>query len=497
MKFARKTQYSLSKFSGKHSKLILFTLIISSLLIFSNVQNWSVIEANEPIFTAQGDSTPWGVHQTFKEDPRFSRVVSWYTNGSTPTEVKFGINASNLNQTVQGSSYVLADYYFHFVELTNLNPDTVYYYRCGSSTNWSQTFQFITAPSLPSRGIHFGALGDCRSNRDRRRAVNNLIINNGSYFGSYPEFMLMSGDLVASGEDMELWRNYALDIENVSANITVMPIVGNHEFGNLWDSLFQENFVLPENGHQEWYYSFSYGFAHITALDSENHGIAPYDVQDINWIKEDLELAAGDPTILWKFVVFHQPPFASASHAERLDIKAQWSPLFEQYDVDIVFNGHNHFYERHYPVNHNNEYNATGDPDYYAPEYPIYVISGAAGMGDMYEQKTRDNPYSAVFNGSSHYVDINITLDLATNTTRLEARVIGINNAGTENYILDSFNITKPIPDAWFSATVPADYNHPVTNKNFFITLSMIISLAGLCVVVLVIIKRHLKYING
>lgn len=493
---SKKIYYSLISFSKNRPKFLVFLLILSFALSFLMIPR-NQLATSISLETSAGPDPPWGVHITIKADPRYSRVVSWYTNDVAQSSVKYGINSTDLNQTTQGSGYGIGAYYFNYVELNSLTPDTVYYYQCGSdSSGWSKTYQLQTAPSLPSRGIHFGAMGDSRTNRDRRRAVNNLIINNGSYFGSYPELLLMNGDLVASGDDMELWRNYALDIQNVSANITVMPVQGNHEFGDFLNSYYKQNFLLPENGNDEWYYSFSWGLAHFTALDTETHGLPPYTAQDLNWIKDDLELAATDPTVLWKFVFFHQPPFASASHDERLDIKSQWSPLFEQFGVDIVFNGHNHFYERSYPVNHNNEYNATGDPDYFDPEYPIYVISGAAGMGGCSQVKTRDNPYSAVFNGCSHWTDVNITLDFTTNTTRLEVRVLAINDAGTESYLIDAFNITKPIPDTWFTATIPNDYDHPVTAKNLLITLSMITSLAGLSVVVLLIIRRHLKHVR-
>ena len=493
---SKKIYYSLSSFSKKRPKILIILLILSFTLSILMIPKNQLVN-NTSLEISTGSDPPWGIHITIKADPRFSRVVSWYTNDITQSSVKYSVNSTNLNQTAQGSGYDIEAYYFHYVELNSLTPDTVYYYQCGSnSSGWSKTYQFQTAPTLPSRGIHFGAMGDCRTNRDRRRAVNNLIINNGTYFGNYPELILLNGDLVESGDDMELWRNYALDIQNVSANITVMPVQGNHEFGGIFRSYYKENFLLPENGNDEWYYSFSWGLAHFTALDSETHGLPPYTVQDLNWIKEDLELAATDPTVLWNFVYFHQPPFASASHEERLDIKSQWCPLFEQYGVDIVFNGHNHFYERSYPVNHKNEYNATGDPNYFDPEYPIYVISGAAGMGGCSQVRTRNNPYSAVFNGCSHWTDVNITLDFATNTTRLEVRVLAINDAGTESYLIDAFNITKPIPDAWFSATIPNNYDHPVTTKNLLITLSMIFSLAGLSVVVLFIIRRHLKFVK-
>jgi len=93
-------------------------------------------------------------------------------------------------------------------------------------------------------------------------------------------------------------------------------------------------------------FSFGYANAHWTILDSN-----PYvDVTDKDlrlWVARDLA-AAKDAT--WRFVVFHHPGFSSSrEHYEQQQMR-QMAEVFEAGDVDVVFSGHVHNYQRSYPL---------------------------------------------------------------------------------------------------------------------------------------------------
>jgi len=48
----------------------------------------------------------------------------------------------------------------------------------------------------------------------------------------------------------------------------------------------------------------------------------------------------------WKFVFFHYPAYSCGQHGSTAWVDQYWVPLFDQYHVDAVFNGHDHDYER-------------------------------------------------------------------------------------------------------------------------------------------------------
>ena len=81
----------------------------------------------------------------------------------------------------------------------------------------------------------------------------------------------------------------------------------------------------------------------------------------MNWLKNDL--AATDKP--WKFVFYHQAIYSSGPHGYESWAKAKrelLAPIFEQNHVDVVFNGHDHDYERTRPI--------TG---------VLYIVSGGGG----------------------------------------------------------------------------------------------------------------------
>jgi 2',3'-cyclic-nucleotide 2'-phosphodiesterase (5'-nucleotidase family) len=61
---------------------------------------------------------------------------------------------------------------------------------------------------------------------------------------------------------------------------------------------------------------------------------------------------SSDASLLADFrvVAFHNPPFTNARHDNHqvgsLSAQADWVPLFEDYDVDLVIGGHYHSYQR-------------------------------------------------------------------------------------------------------------------------------------------------------
>jgi hypothetical protein len=129
--------------------------------------------------------------------------------------------------------------------------------------------------------------------------------------------------------------------KDVMSRSCLFPSIGNHE-GTAENYL--DYFYLPsESSGSERYYSFDYANAHFVIIDTYSTfsaGSTQY-----NWLVSDL---AANQSKRWLFAVFHKPPYSSSSHGSDLTVRNTLCPLFEQYGVDIVFNGHDHDYERSY-----------------------------------------------------------------------------------------------------------------------------------------------------
>ena len=423
-----------------------------------------------------------GIRLGFKNDPSSSMVVSWWSQiANTDSKVYYGFTESKLNFTATSTDVVaVPSGYIHNVELSNLQPDTRYYYKCGGISGNSTVFSFTTAPSPRSRGIHFAAYGDTRSDRLRRKIVADMIVNHSAMnHANDLELVLNTGDIVSNGTKQELFDHYSEDIEPLSSHIPIMYTAGNHEISGL-RSHYPQQFVEPNNGNDGWFYSFNWGPVHFICSDSETHGFPILDMMDLNWLREDLRRANKDNTVLWIVVWFHQPPYVSFSHNSRKDLRDSWGVLFDKYNVDLILNGHCHAYQRNYPVSHDGTIYKAGDPHYVNPPYPLYIVSAAGAVnyegksqanlrGDSFQAKWHNSRYGPdgdyVFYPSNHFLNINASFNESTNKTKLLIDVIGLQNY-TDNPTLKNYTVAK-IDEVSITKDIPASWHEPINNVTY------------------------------
>ena len=69
------------------------------------------------------------------------------------------------------------------------------------------------------------------------------------------------------------------------------------------------------------------------------------------WLGRTLAALRTDPTIDWIVAGFHHCAYCSnAVHGSDGGVRDAWGALFDEHQVDLVVNGHNHCYERAHPV---------------------------------------------------------------------------------------------------------------------------------------------------
>src|SRR5262249_25559804 len=153
-----------------------------------------------------------------------------------------------------------------------------------------------------------------------------------------------TGDMIyESGATADFDSRFFAPYADLVRQLVFWPCLGNHDFKTAAGQPWRDAFYTPANNPaaSENYYSFDYGNAHIAVLDS-NSGTAPGSAQ---YQFLDSDLAAS--TARWKFVAFHHTIYSSGTtHGSNLAIRANLVPLFDAHDVDMVFMGHEHNYER-------------------------------------------------------------------------------------------------------------------------------------------------------
>lgn len=265
-------------------------------------------------------------------------TVTWQSaNSGSGNTVRYGLQPELYNYSKEGSAFSGGSGFMHNVELTDLSPDTVYYFVCGGITGgWSTERKFRTAPTHPQY-VKFVAGSDSRTDTYTRDQVSEAMRT------FNPSFVLMGGDLVDDGYVQSEWDNFfdsvnSLWIDSNNFTIPIIPCLGNHEYNAL---KYYQQFALP--GNEQWF-SLNWGdLLHIIVLNSETTVTG----SQLAWLQQDLE---AHKDYLWKIAMFHQPAYTASRHAPRSDIVSAWCPLFDQYHVQVVVAGHNHCYERSKPI---------------------------------------------------------------------------------------------------------------------------------------------------
>jgi hypothetical protein len=188
---------------------------------------------------------------------------------------------------------------------------------------------------LPNRdgSVKFAVLGDTGTGgSDQARVARQL----NAFRAKFPfEFVLLLGDNLYGRENpRDYQRKFEVPYKPLlDAGVKFYAALGNHDDPN------QRMYKLF-NMNGERYYTFKpslTGGVRFFALDSNY-----MDPVQLEWVDKELAASGSD----WKIAFFHHPMYASGMHGSDEILKGQLEPLFVEHRVNVVFTGHEHFYER-------------------------------------------------------------------------------------------------------------------------------------------------------
>jgi len=324
-----------------------------------------VLVANEHVVPVSFRKAPYLIYQGLNTEMR----VLWQLDGTATCTIAWGTDTNYSMGSAQTTEYGNDHQHRHVIG--SLAPGTKYYYRVTVGSE-SATGSFRTA--LPGDATHFKflAYGDTRSDPAIHDQVAEDIV---STFVADPDFQtlaVVAGDLVTDGNAEADWDNELFDpargnVQSLLANLPYQSAIGDHDGSGV---LFQKYFPYPFVGSRYW--SYDYGPAHFVVLDQYTD-YSPGSAE-LQWFENDL--ATTDK--LWKFVVLHEPGWSAGTNENNMDVQDYIQPLCEQYEVAIVFGGHNNYYAR---ATVNNVQHITtgggGAPlDTPNPTYPNIVATG-------------------------------------------------------------------------------------------------------------------------
>lgn len=319
-----------------------------------------------------------------------------------------------------GKVKTVNEYQQHSIVLGRLEPDTEYSYDILNDGTDEGKGTFKTFPDK-IQPFKFAVLGDTRSRHDIHTKIVSMIIEQD------PLFVVNTGDLIGNGKVIGDWEEFFKINKELMKHTPYYPVLGNHEK----DSPYYFNFFdLPNN---ERYYSFNIGDALFVVLDSEGEDISEpdyiseensdkfwdeqfkeYFVTQKKWLEKVLEINKEAGFI---FVFEHAPLYSikKSRVAETEKRRKFWGDIFERYNVQVFFNGHDHHY-------------------HHAFKNGVHYITTAGGGAGLYKIDAVQ-PETVKYSLIEHYVLVNINKDDAV----LDA--IDINGNEIEKIIVKRRNI--------------------------------------------------------
>jgi hypothetical protein len=234
--------------------------------------------------------------------------VLWETNQKLLGEVEFGTTAK-LGRAAKDERKTD----LHEVKLTDLKPDTTYYYRVRSGNLVSDVFKFQSAPAAGTKQWRMALYGDSRSNPAVHQKVAEQIAKRDV------RLIVHSGDIVINGKSRDAWRREFFEpLGGLARSVPWVATIGNHEN----DSQHFFSYVALPDGLR--YFAFDYANAHFVCLDSNAWIEKGRDSEQYGWLEQHLKKKRA---ATWTFVVFHHPLFSAMSYRPSDPLRWDWAPL--------------------------------------------------------------------------------------------------------------------------------------------------------------------------
>jgi len=370
------------------------------------IPSWSLLKRAVTSTTSLKDSTstvllqkalnglkakeiPYSVNMTFNGSPSSQMGFAWYTNkgidkgkvqivagkktsddgafgtplftftaDTTIVTTNYNVSSNNLLALAGIANNTIRSYSSHKALATGLTPNTTYSFRVGIDGGWSEVGSFTTAKSTkePFSFIYFT---DPQANTDDMFTVSQKTTHAAKAMFPNANFALTCGDLVeTSGSTNAEWEyeQFFATQQDIWNTTPLTPIMGNHD--NSANQNFTKHFNTAVTSFDKKMstvpgsvYSFVYGDALFMAIQHEDYAKTGMMDSIKVWMQKQV---VANPTAKWRIAFFHKTMYTgSASHQSDSDGKAIrdfFTPVFDDLNIDLALQGHDHIYEVMGPI---------------------------------------------------------------------------------------------------------------------------------------------------
>jgi len=240
----------------------------------------------------------------------------------------------------------------------------------GSAAAVPQPLVQVALPNKPDT-LHFAVIGDNGTGEKPEYTIGAQLLAWYNRF-PFPLVVMMGDNIYGADRPQDFVAKFEAPYKGLlDKGVKFYASLGNH------DSREQRNYKYF-NMDGKLYYSFKAPKEDVRFFALESSYMDP---DQLKWIEEELKSSREK----WKIVFFHHPLYSSArTHGSQTKLRDVLEPMFIQYTVSLVLNGHDHTYERIKPQN--------------GIQYFVEGSSGQLRSGDL----RRPSPYTAAGNDTDN-----------------------------------------------------------------------------------------------
>lgn len=319
------------------------------------------------ITLVKGQDEPLAILLTWTEDPTTTISIDWHTMEEGPERLFYRTEGEEewkeeLSTTIP---FPFSDRYVHRVALNRLRQGTSYQLRFGDD---GTVYYFKTMPDNTAlEPIRIAIGGDTMHDKKLLEKTNKEAVKYN------PHFIIMGGDMAyENGSEtaadrvhdwFETCRNTLITEDN--RIIPVVVGIGNHEVAG--GSYSPERFSGSDEDREKYapyfytlfafpgqpgYNVLDFGkYLSLIILDTGHSN--PVAGEQTRWLESELKKRED---VLHVIPVYHVPAYPSVrdfNSSRSKSIRNHWLPLFEQHDIKLAFENHDHAYKRTFPLRRN------------------------------------------------------------------------------------------------------------------------------------------------
>jgi hypothetical protein len=343
-------------------------------------------------------------------------TVVWYTESPSEGRVRWLLDDDATGEVVSSSGVATR----HEAVISSLRSGSRYTYRVYSAlgllagAEGTVDFSFRAPEADVLRFVAFGDSGEGSSGQSAvARAIGAETVA--------PDLVMIVGDVnQPPASDASYDPRFFEPYRQLLPAFPFYAALGNHDYEVEAGKALLDVFTLPRNGPPGLAPESSYWFERAGALmivHDTNQSAATLRAESLPW-----HTAVARRPVAFRFVFQHHAMYSSGPNGAVYPsgaLRALFGPLYTGTGVDVVFNGHDHLYERTRPIGG-----------------VVYVTTGAGGA-PLY-QRHQTNAFTLAFVNDRHsYTQVEV-----------RGRTMRLRQTDTGGREIDTLTISKPVTAA-------------------------------------------------